>query len=364
MKIIIPGGTGFIGQSLAKYFGKDNEVVILGRQSGESHKNLNTKKLLTENDGFHVRYIKWNGETVEETWNREIDGADLIINLSGKSVNCRYHAKQKKEIFTSRINTTRAIGKAIRQAKRPPKVWINAASATIYQNSFDKPNDEFTGRISDWKKDNMPYNLFDQFRHKKNKFLARLVYGKNSKEYQELDFDFSIQVCKLWEKTFFEEKTPSTRKIALRTAITLGAGGVITPFLNLCKFGLGGRHGSGTQMFSWVHVEDVARMIDWIFTSPTSTGIYNCVAPNVVSNFSFMKTLRRITGNEFGIPAPVFMLEAGAFLIGTETELILKSRWVTSAKAMKEGFEYKYKLLDDALEDILSSLPRRQYCLF
>ncbi len=363
-KIILAGGTGFIGQGLIKYFGKDNEIVVLSRQSEDDHKNSDSQKLIPERDGFNVRYVKWDGKTLEESWTREIDGADLVINLAGKSVNCRYHKKQKQQIFDSRTNSTKAIGKAIRRASDPPKTWINAASATIYKNTLDKPNDEDAGIISDRKKDNMPYNLIDQLRHQKNKLFTRLIHGQDSLVYKELDLDFSVQVCKLWEKTFFEENTPLTRKIALRTAITLGAGGVIVPYLNLCKFGLGGKHGSGKQMFSWVHIEDVASMIEWVFEDETAEGIYNCAAPNPVSNSSFMKSLRQITGNKFGLPSPAFLLEAGAFMIGTETELILKSRWVLPKRAMSEGFQFKFNSVEDALKDIISSLPRKKYHLF
>jgi NAD dependent epimerase/dehydratase family enzyme len=363
-KIIIAGGTGFIGQGLIKYFGKDNEMIVLSRQSGETHRNLYSEKLISEKDGFNARYVKWNGDTLEETWAKEIDGADLVINLAGKSVNCRYHRRQKQHIFDSRTTSTKAIGKAIRKAIDPPKVWINAASSTIYKNTLDRPNDEVKGIISDLKKDNMPYNLIDQLRYWKNKLIAGIVYGKDSVAYKESEIDFSVQVCKLWEKTFFEENTLLTRKIALRTAITLGEGGVITPYLNLCKFGLGGKHGSGKQMFSWVHIEDVARMIEWIFEHESAEGIYNCVAPNAVSNCLFMKSLRQVTGNKIGLPSSAFLLEVGAFMIGTETELMLKSRWALATKAMSEGFEFKYRSLDDALKNIISSLPRNQYHLF
>jgi NAD dependent epimerase/dehydratase family enzyme len=363
-KIIIAGGTGFMGQGLVKYFGKDNDIIVLSRQSGDSHKNLYSEKLISGKNGFNVLYVKWSGETIEETWAKEIDGADLVINLAGKSVNCRYHRKQKQQIFDSRTNSTKAIGKAIRKSINPPQVWINAASATIYKNTLDRPNDEANGIISDWKKDNMPYNIIDHLRYWKNKLIARLIHGKDSTPYIEFDFDFSVQVCKLWEKTFFEENTPLTRKLALRTAITLGEGGVITPYLNLCKFGLGGKHGNGKQMFSWVHIEDVARMIEWIFEQENAEGIYNCVAPGAVSNYSFMKNLRQVTGHRIGLPSPSFLLEAGAFMIGTETELMLKSRWVLAARATSEGFEFKYRSLDDALKNIISSLPRNQYHLF
>ena len=362
-KIVIAGGTGFIGQALTAYFGRDNSIVILGRQSGDSHKNLFHQKLLTPEDGYAVRYVKWNARDVEESWSHEIDGADLIINLTGKSVNCRYHKKQIQEIFDSRTKATIAIGHAIQQAKHPPALWINAASSTIYQNTLTSPNDELNGTISDWKKDNMPFNLIDHLRYKKNRLLARLFHGTQSPEYKNLELDFSVQVCKRWEKTFFEQSTAGTKKVALRTAITLGKGGVITPYLNLCKWALGGKHGNGKQMFSWVHIEDVARMIEWLFENKKQ-GIYNCVAPNVVSNYALMKTLRQVTGHKIGLPATAWMLEAGTFIIGTETELILKSRWVVPSKALQEGFIFKYPLLKEALEQIIVQLPRKDYHLF
>ena len=363
-KIIIAGGTGFIGQALVKYLGKGNEIIILGRQSGDRHKNSYNKKLIISRDDCKLRYIKWNGKDPEDNWRNEIDGADLVINLAGKSVNCRYHKKQRQQIFDSRTQPTKAIGEAIRRAKQPPSLWINAASATVYQNSLTKPNDEATGIISDWKKDNMPYNFIDHLRYKKNRVFARLLQGKNSIAYKDLELDFSVQVCKLWEKTFFEQQTLHTRKVALRTAITLGNGGVITPYLNLCKFGLGGKQGSGKQMFSWVHEEDLARMIEWLYENEKSGGIYNCVAPNVISNYSFMKTLRQVTGYKIGLPASTWMLEAGAFLIGTETELMLKSRWVIPARAIQKGFVFKHPILKSALKEIISELPRKNYHLF
>lgn len=339
-KIVIAGGTGFIGQGLVEYFGTTNELVVLGRQVADKHKNLYSDKLLTGNDGYNVRYVRWNGRDLEESWTKEIDGADIIVNLAGKSVNCRYHKKQKKEIIESRTHAVKAIAEAISKAVKPPALWINAASATIYKNSLEKPNDEFTGVISDLKKDNMPYNIIDHLR-----FLMK----------KDRDYDFSVAVCKAWEKSFFESNTPHTRKVALRTAITLGKDGVIVPYINLCKFGLGGKQGSGKQMFTWVHIEDIARMIEWISENKQAEGIYNCASPNAVTNKDFMKTLRTVTGYKFGLPAPAVLLELGAFLIGTETELILKSRWVLPERAIREGFEFKYKDLKDAFLNIIHS---------
>ncbi|MET0391984.1 MAG: DUF1731 domain-containing protein [Chitinophagaceae bacterium] len=361
-KIIIAGGSGYIGQALVRYFGNDNEIVILGRQSGDTRNNAYRQKLLTAADGYRVRYVQWNGKDAAPNWVAEIDGADLVINLAGKSVNCRYHKKQRKAIIDSRVLPTLAIGEAIRLAARPPALWINAASATIYRHSPDKPNDEFTGRISERRRDNMPYNMIDQLRYRKDRMLTGLLQ-KELQPWRDPELDFSIQVCRQWEQAFFTQPTPATRKIALRTAITLGPGGIIIPYLNLCKWGLGGKHGNGQQLFSWVHEEDVARMIAWLFEQEGAQGIYNCVAPNAVSNYSFMKTLRQATSHRFGLPAPTLLLEAGAWLIGTETELMLKSRWAVPARAQQEGFVFRHPLLKEAMQQIVSQLPRRAYHL-
>ncbi len=321
-KIVIAGGAGFIGQALTNYFAKENEVVILSRNLHSTNNAYNSEldKTILPN----IRIVEWNGKK-QGDWSKEIDGADLVINLCGKSVNCRYTAKNKQEIFDSRTFSTHAIGEAIKNAVAPPKLWINASSATIYRNARDKPQDEFTGEI------------------------------KN---------DFSVQVCKLWEKAFFENRTPFTRKLALRMAITLGIGGVLVPYFNLLKFGLGGRQGDGKQMYSWVHVHDVCRMMEWAFNNKEIEGIYNCRSPNPLPNAAFMQTLRSVCGYKIGLPAYKWMLKVGAAIIGTETELILKSRWVVPTKALQEGFQFEYPLLDDALRDIVSRTLRKQYHLF
>lgn len=323
-KIIIAGGSGFIGQAICNYFGEDNEIVILGRQADEKtsnafgENNIN-KKLLAK-----IRYVKWDGISARG-WAHEINGADIVINLAGKSVNCRYTEKNKKKIFNSRTNSTKAIGEAIQQSTLPPKLWINAASATIYPHATGTPRDEY----------------FTNFAN-----------------------DFSVQVCQLWEKTFFEQRTPFTRKVALRMAITLGEGGVMIPYFNLLKFGLGGQQGNGKQMYSWVHVEDTCRMIEWLAEHDELEGTFNCSSPNAVTNKEFMQTLRTITGHRIGLPAYEWMLKIGAVIIGTETELILKSRWVLPTKILQTGFQFKYALLQDALKNIISKTARKKYHLF
>jgi uncharacterized protein len=318
-KIIIAGGAGFLGQELVNWFGHNNELVILSRAL-EAAENNSYNTGLAKN----ARYVQWDGKTLAH-WAAELEGADLLINMTGKSVNCRYTEKNKQEIFDSRTHATTVLGLAVKQAVRPPKLWINASSATIYRNATDKPQDDEQGEIGN---------------------------------------GFSVEVCKLWEKTFFELRTPFTRKVALRMAVVLGKGGVMVPYFNLLKFGLGGRQGSGKQMYSWIHSADLCRMIEWIDEHDELEGTYNCSSPNPVTNSSFMQTLRKVTGHTIGLPAFTWMLHVGAVLIGTETELLLKSRWVIPTKIQATGFQFTYPGLEDAFKEITSHTPRKKYHLF
>ena len=323
-KIIIAGGTGFIGQELCNYFGAANDIVILTRQLDHQKTNAFGMNNINPDILKKIRFIKWDGINTGE-WTNEFENADLVINLAGKTVNCRYNEKNKHEIFDSRTNSVKAIGKAIEQAKNPPKLWINAASATIYPHATDTPRDE----------------SFTDFHN-----------------------DFSVQVCQLWEKTFYEQNTLATRKIALRMAITLGPGGVMTPYFNLLKFALGGKQGSGKQMYTWIHIEDTCRMIGWFYEHKELKGTFNCCSPVAVTNKEFMQTLRKVTGTRIGFPAYEWMLKIGARLIGTEPELILKSRWVLPTRIMQTGFEFKFSILENAFRDIVSKTPRSRYHLF
>ncbi|HEY9261559.1 TIGR01777 family oxidoreductase [Chitinophaga sp.] len=310
-RIIIAAGTGFIGNSLMEHFGEDNDLIILTR----------TPRRPTG----RISYVAWDGKTTGK-WTRALENADLLINLTGKSVNCRYTPQNKQAILDSRINATSVLGAAIQRLKNPPKVWINAGSATIYRYAEDRPMDEFNGEIAN---------------------------------------DFSVQVCKQWEKTFNDTTLPHTRKIILRIGVTLGwqPGGVMQPYLNLVKFGLGGQQGSGQQMFTWIHITDLCRMIAWLYENETLSGTYNCTAPNPVTNKVFMQSLRNATGRRFGLPAPASLLKVGAFLIGTETELLLKSRWVVPSRALQAGFTFTFPVLKNAFDDILPHLPRHAYHL-
>lgn len=292
-KIVIAGGSGFIGAYLAEQFGKTGyEVLIISRSNP---------------------YIRWDDEAAIIA---ALEGAVMLINLAGKSVNCRYTEANKKEIFRSRTETTKILGKAIRLCKHPPELWLNSSTATIYRYAEDLPMTEQDG---------------------------------------ETGQGFSVEVAKAWEQAFFEfEDLPHTRLVALRIAIVLGkGGGVIKPYTNLVRYGLGGRQGSGKQMFSWIHLEDLYRIILFIQEDKSRKGIYNCSAPHPVKNRELMYTLRKLIGRPWGIPAPTWLLKLGAIIIKTETELVLKSRWVIPQRLLEEGFVFRYPELEPALGQIL-----------
>ncbi|MBX0356992.1 TIGR01777 family oxidoreductase [Halobacillus sp. Nhm2S1] len=292
-KVVLAGGTGFIGEYFQKRF-KDlgYEVKVISRRKG---------------------FIHWEDQ---ELIVKAIDGADILINLAGKSVNCRYNAKNKNEIMISRVVTTNILGEAVQKCDHPPEVWLNSSTATIYRHAEDRPMTEEQG---------------------------------------EIGTGFSVDVATNWEENFFAFRTPDTRKAALRTAIVLGEeGGVMTPYKNLVRFGLGGPQGSGKQMFSWIHVEDLFRICLFLKENQKLEGVFNCSAPSPVTNEELMRLLREKADRSFGLPAPKWMLEIGSALIRTETELVLKSRWVIPQRLEEEGFTFQYPLLDQTLEEILS----------
>lgn len=301
-RIIIPGGSGFLGNYLTGWFTRqDYEVVVLSRSAR------------SETNG--ARTVQWDGAEPGR-WTRELEGAAAVVNLAGRSVNCRYHARNRKEILESRLKSTGALGDAIRHCASPPPVWINAGSATIYRDARDRPMDEPTG---------------------------------------ELGSGFSVDVCRQWEAALFDAETPHTRRIALRTALVLGSGdGVMAAFERIVRLGLGGTLGPGDQMVSWVHVEDFARSVDYLLKSELA-GPVNCAAPGQLPNREFMRALRTAYRQPIGLPAATWMLEIGAFLLRTETELLLKSRWVAPTRLLEAGFRFEFPTVDAALAQILTA---------
>lgn len=301
-KVVIPGGSGFIGKFMADFFKEKNfEIVILTRGAAR-----------IEHD---IRYLNWDGKTFGD-WTSEFENAQLILNLAGKSVDCRYNEKNKKEITDSRVDSTAIIGKAIQNCKHPPEVWMNMSTSTIYEHTVEgKANDEYDGIIGD---------------------------------------DFSMGVAKVWERTFNGYITPSTRKIILRTSIVLGKdGGAIKELLPLVKFGLGGKNGSGKQYISWIYEEDMKRIIYFLLKNKNSKGIYNIVSPNPIRNSFFMKKIRKAVGIPIGLPATKWMIEIGTFFMRTESELVLKSRKVVPKRLVEDGFEFSFGDLEEVLEFII-----------
>ena len=299
-KLIIAAGTGFLGQVLVNHFkNKFEEIVILTRGKSQTI------------DG--IKYVNWNAKTFSG-WENELEGATALINLAGKSVDCRYTKENKREILLSRIESTRVLNKAVLNCKTPPKHWLNSSTATIYRFSLDKEMDETTGEIGN---------------------------------------DFSINVALSWEKAFFKTETPNTLKTTLRTSIVLGKkGGALIPLKTLAKIGFGGKQGKGNQFISWIHEDDFANAIDFILQKEM-IGIVNLVSPKPIRNADFMKKLQRSIGFPFGIPLNTFLLKIGAFFIRTQPELVLKSRNVIPKKLLENGFEFEFDNVDDAFKDLL-----------
>ena len=298
MKIVIPGGTGQVGHILARHFQQEgHSVTVLSRSPHAAS----------------WRVIPWDGVTLGP-WIKELDRCDVCINLAGRSVNCRYTPANRRSIFESRVRSTEIINQAIAAIEQPPSVWLNASTATIYRHALDRPMDEATGE-----------------------------FGGNEPGAPDT-WNFSIQVAKAWEDTFFSTPTPGTRKVALRSAMTLSRdpGGVFDVFLKMVRRGLGGTTLPGNQYVSWIHEADFIRAIEFLIWRQDLAGAVNLASPNPLPNREFLHVLRQTWGARIGLPTARWMLEIGTFLLRTESELILKSRRVVPGRLLKAGFEFQY----------------------
>jgi uncharacterized protein (TIGR01777 family) len=286
---------------VSSYFARRGwEVIVLSRRAGAAGT------------------IAWDGRTLGP-WAQEIDGADVVLNLAGRSVNCRYTAANRAEILRSRVESTQVIGEAIRRAPRPPRVWLNSSTATIYRHAEDRPQDETTGEIGS---------------------------------------GFSIDVATAWEKAFFDSATPpSVRKVAMRSAMVMGegVGGPFNVFHTLARLRLGGRMGSGRQYVSWVHILDFCRAIEFLIERDDLCGVVNIASPHPLPNRAFMRDLRRAIDVRIGLPATQWMLEIGAFILRTETELPLKSRFVVPRRLLEAGFTFLHPDWPEAAADLVRS---------
>lgn len=316
MKIVLPGGSGQVGTLLARAFGGDgHEVVVLGRSAAAGP----------------WRSVTWDAKTLGP-WAAELDGADVVINLAGRNVNCRYDAANRREILESRVDSTRVLGEAIAGCARPPRVWLQSSTATIYAHRFDAPNEEATG-----------------------------IIGGDEPGAPDT-WRFSIEVARAWERAFDEAPVPLTRKVALRSAMVMSpdAGGVFDVLLGLVRRGLGGRSGSGRQYVSWIHHEDFTRAVRWLIERDGFAGAVNLAAPGPLPNDDFMRVLREAWGTRVGLPAAPWMLEIGAVFLRTETELILKSRRVVPGRLLEAGFEFRFPGWEEAARDLCAEWRRRR----
>jgi uncharacterized protein (TIGR01777 family) len=314
MKIVIPGGTGQVGGILARHFqAHGHTVIVLSR---------NPQPALW-------RTVHWDGVTPGD-WTSHLEQADVCINLAGRSVNCRYHAANRRAIYDSRVRSTLLLNQVIATLKDPPPLWINASTATIYRHALDRPMDESTGEL-----------------------------GGNEPGAPDT-WNFSIDVAKAWEEAFFSIATPRTRKLAIRSAITFSPtrGGAFDVLLGLVRRGLGGRHGDGKQFVSWIHDRDFARAIDFLIAREEFSGEVNVASPNPLPNADFLRALREAWGARIGLPAPAWLIEVGAFFMRTESELVLKSRRVIPARLLDAGFEFLFPQWPEAAKDLVRRFPR------
>ena len=316
MKIVIPGGSGKVGTVLARAFhGVGHDVVVLSRSP-----NVAPWRVLT-----------WDTRTLAR-WAKELDGADVVINLAGRSVDCRYTHSNRESIRTSRLDSTRIVGEAIAQASMPPKVWLQASTATIYAHRFDAANDEETG-----------------------------VLGGNEPDSPDT-WRFSIDVAMAWERALNEANTPRTRKVLMRSAMTMSPdrGGIFDVLLRLVRSGLGGRIGDGRQFVSWIHEQDFVSAVLWLIDHEEFSGPVNLASPNPLPYSEFMRTLRFEMGMPVGLPATRWMLEIGTFLVRTESELVLKSRRVIPTRLVRSGFRFQYPAWPEAAKDLCYRWEQRR----
>ncbi|MEM6568046.1 MAG: TIGR01777 family oxidoreductase [Planctomycetota bacterium] len=330
LKLVLPGGSGHLGRLLAEHFATNgHDVVVVGRGEGGP---LPTG----------ARFVPWSGrwserspsedpgedpgEDPREEWAREIDGADAVINLAGRSVDCRYDKTNLEEMLSSRIDSTVAVGRAIEAAGSPPPVWLQMSTATIYAHDPPVPQDEATGAIGGGEPTAPAY------------------------------WRFSVRIAEAWERALRDAKTPSTRRVAMRTAVVMSGspGGAYAILRRLARVGLGGTIGDGSMYMSWIHEVDFVRAIDRLLEDDAMEGVVNLAAPEPVPQRSFMRALRRSLGAPLGLPQPRWLVELGARLLGTDSELVLKSRRVVPGRLAEAGFEFRYPRWDEAARALAS----------
>ncbi|MDL4813395.1 TIGR01777 family oxidoreductase [Actinomadura opuntiae] len=307
MKLVIPGGSGQVGTILERAFtGAGHDVVVLTRRPE------------------FERELAWDGRSLGP-WADAVDGADAVVNLAGRSVNCRYTPSNLQEMMDSRVLSTRAVGEAIAAAARPPRVWLQMSTATIYAHRFDAPNDEANGVIGGTEPDVPRY------------------------------WSYSVRIAKAWEREQERAATPSTRKVALRAAMVMSPdrGGVYDVLLRMARLGLGGAVAGGAQYMSWIHGHDFVRAVEFLIEREDFAGPVNLAAPDPLPQRGFMRELRAAWGVPVGLPATRWMAELGALALRSDTELLLKSRRVVPGRLLDAGFAFDFPEWPEAAADLV-----------
>ena len=325
LRIVIPGGSGQIGRMLARFFQeRGHHVTVLTR--GPYTASWQT--------------VHWDGNSLGP-WVETLEGADVCIHLSGRSVNCRYTQRNRRDLYESRIGPTRLLHQAFALLDHPPRLWMNASTATIYRHAtpgteFDRDMDEATGEIGG------------------GEMISRRRRAPRK-------WDWTIQLVKDWEAAFFSTSTPRTRKIAMRTSLVFSPtpGNVFAVMSNLVRAGLGGTQGNGHQYVSWMHESDYARAIEFLIHHEEIDGPVNLASPNPLPNREFMAALRDAWDMPNGMPAPAFLLAIGMFFLRTETELVLKSRRVVPGCLLDAGFQFQFPIWPEAARELVRQWKER-----
>lgn len=313
MKVVLAGGTGQVGAVLDRALtAAGHDVVVLSRNP------------------VHERQVAWDGRT-SGPWTAEIDGSDVVVNLAGRSVSCRYTEANLRDMMDSRVQSADAVGAAIAAAAKPPALWLQMSTATIYAHRFDAAHDEATGVIGGTETGVPDY------------------------------WEYSVRIAKNWERAQEEATTPRTRKVALRAAMVMSPdrGGVFDVLLRMARLGLGGPVAGGAQYLSWIHDRDFVRAVEFLIARDDIAGPVNLAAPGPLPHRAFMRDLRAAAGVRVGLPATKWMAEIGAFVLRTDTELLLKSRRVVPGRLLEEGFVFEQAAWPDAAADLVRRARER-----
>ncbi|MDQ2756462.1 MAG: DUF1731 domain-containing protein [Actinomycetota bacterium] len=317
MKVVIPGGTGQVGGILRRALaGRGHEVVVLSRHPVKLEPG--------------VRHLGWDGRSLGD-WAGEIDGADAVVNLAGRTVSCRYTSENLRQMMDSRVESTRVVGEAIARAARPPGVWLQMSTATIYADRRDAPNDEATGVIGGHEPDVPGY------------------------------WEYSVRIARCWEAAQMEAVLPHTRRVALRSAMVMSPdrGGVFDVLLRMTRLGLGGPVAGGGQYVSWIHDHDFVRAVELLLERQGLHGPVNLAAPGPLPQRDLMSALRRSWGRRLGLPATAWMAEIGAWVLRSDTELLLKSRRVVPVRLLEAGFVFEHPQWPGAADDLVARVRVR-----